>query len=208
MNEQLYKILKPAYDPCLEFAGVCKEMLWKPACGHVPRGYYGALGELEEVELVLVFAEPGDPYRDEEFNNIEATFDYVGRMFRTSKDKFHKNVRYILELCWPELNIEERFRKVWMTESVLCSAKTEAGYVPVAICNTCGKHYLKPQLDLLRSKNNNVLVVAMGRKAEERLKRQGWADYLRVSSPANREGKKSSAKESWQKIPERLKKRQ
>jgi len=62
---QLAKILEPAY-PCPEFEARCKSIMrWEPKAGHVPRGYYGAIGNLDEVELILVVAEPGDPHAGE-----------------------------------------------------------------------------------------------------------------------------------------------
>jgi hypothetical protein len=40
-------------------------MRWLPGTGHVPRGFFGATGEVSEVELVLVTPEPGDPHGEE-----------------------------------------------------------------------------------------------------------------------------------------------
>ncbi|MEA5077775.1 MAG: hypothetical protein VB013_04320 [Anaerolineaceae bacterium] len=203
MNSELLKILKPTYAPCIGFSGICKEMVWNPRGGNIPRGYYGALGELKEVELVLVFAEPGNPYPDENYSNIESVFNYVGRMFRESTDPFHENIRTILSSCWPDLSIEDQFRKVWMTNSVLCSAKTETGRIPASITRFCGNRYLSAQLKLFPK----ALVVAMGKKARERLESIGSTNYIEVSSPARPEGKKPKAKESWKRIPEELHRR-
>src|SRR5437763_10943031 len=66
----LANILLPAYGPCPEFATACKEMRWNPDAGHVPRGFLGACGELSEVELLLVFAEPGDPHVGERHSGL------------------------------------------------------------------------------------------------------------------------------------------
>lgn len=200
MNAELKKILEPAYAPCAGFSDICKEMCWKPLCGHVPRGFYGALGEIKDVELVLVFAEPGNPYFDEEYSGIDSVINYVGKMFRESKDQFHNNVRAILGSCWPNLSIEDKFHKVWMTDSVLCSAKTETGRIPASITRYCGNRYLSAQIELFPS----ALVVAMGNKAKKRLETIGFTNYIKVSSPAKPEGNKSKAKESWKRIPEEL----
>lgn len=196
MNSELVNILKPAFAPCVGFSSICKEMVWKPFCGFVPRGYYGALGEIEEVRAVFVFAEPGNPFGDEEYSDFESVINYVGKQVRVSMDPFHKNIRNILASCWPDLSLEDQFHKVWMTESVLCSAKRETGSIPIEICDLCGKMYLSKQLKIFQ----NSLIVAMGGKAEHRLKRLGVKEYLRVSSPAMPEGNKQRAKDSWQKI--------
>jgi hypothetical protein len=204
MNPELVKILKPAFAPCIGFSSTCKEMVWKPLCGFMPRGYYGALGEIEEVRVVFVFAEPGNPFGDEEYSDFESGFNYVGKQFRESIDPFHKNIRNILSTCWPDLSLEDQFHRVWMTESVLCSAKRETGSIPIEICDLCGKTYLSKQLMIFQKS----LIVAMGGKAEHRLKRLGFEDFLRVSSPAMPEGNKQRAKESWQKIVQEIRKRE
>jgi len=203
MSPEIMNVLKPTFAPCVGFSDICKEMDWNPGCGFVPRGYYGALGEIKEVKLVMVFAEPGNPYADEVYLDIDSVFDYVGRMFRESTDPFHENIRTILSSCWPNLSIEDQFRKVWMTNSVLCSAKTETGRIPVSITRFCGKRYLLAQLNLFP----NALIVAMGKKAKGRLEDLGISDCLVVSSPARPEGSKKRAKDSWKRISEELNKR-
>jgi hypothetical protein len=65
MEQRLVEILAPAYQPCNGFAEICHEMKWHPAKGYIPRGFVGATGAVSDVELVLVFAEPGDPQPDE-----------------------------------------------------------------------------------------------------------------------------------------------
>lgn len=59
-NPQLLALLLEAYRPCQNF-GICREAKWSPADGHIPRGFLGATGELSEVEVVMVFSEPGHP---------------------------------------------------------------------------------------------------------------------------------------------------
>ncbi len=41
----LERILTPAYNPCQEFSGDCREMRWDPEAGHVPRGHGTPRGE-------------------------------------------------------------------------------------------------------------------------------------------------------------------
>jgi len=77
LNPKLATVLAPAYAPCLEFQRACTEMRWDPSQGHVPRGSLGATGSLEEVELVLVFAEPGDPHAGEQHSGLESAYKYA-----------------------------------------------------------------------------------------------------------------------------------
>jgi len=65
LNPQLAQILLAAYRPCPAFFGPCAEMRWAPEAGHAPRGFCGAAGSLQQVALVLICAEPGDPHPTE-----------------------------------------------------------------------------------------------------------------------------------------------
>ena len=62
MNPKIEGVILKAYGPCPALAGACSEMQWDPARGHVPREFCGATGDLDEVKLVIVCAEPGDPH--------------------------------------------------------------------------------------------------------------------------------------------------
>ena len=67
LSPPLEDILAPAYKPCAEFnpQGACHgEMRWRPNMVMFLAGF-GACGEPSEVELILVFAEPGDPHGEE-----------------------------------------------------------------------------------------------------------------------------------------------
>ena len=62
LPKPLLDILEPAYRPCAHFDGACAgACVWEPARGMVPCAFGGALGSLEEVCLIIVTAEPGDP---------------------------------------------------------------------------------------------------------------------------------------------------
>jgi len=61
-NPRIIELLLTAYEPCPSFSSACKSMRWVPERGHIPRGFCGATGDLDEVDLVLVCAEPGDPH--------------------------------------------------------------------------------------------------------------------------------------------------
>jgi hypothetical protein len=198
MPRPLARIFEPAYR-CAEFDNDCRGMRWQPDAGYVPRGFYGATGDLSDVELILVVAEPGDPHPGETHSGLSSAspYEYAGKVLRAGRDKFHKNLKEIFELCWPVTSLEERMRKVWITESVLCSAHEEGGRVPQRSCLACGRRYLAPQLKLFP----NALLVACGKKAQERLVMLHVRDFLTVSAVAPPEGNKRRARDSWKQIP-------
>lgn len=204
MNPTLESILAPAYTPCAEFSRACKEMRWLPEFGHVPRGFLGAEGALEEVELVLVFAEPGDPHDGEMHEGQQTAYSYATTCFASGKDQFHRNVRKILNLCWPHLSFEQQMRKAWLTESVLCSARREGGGVSAAASRACGRRYLLPQLDLFQ----HALVVALGSKAQNRLISLGYTKFIAAFAAAPPGCNRPEAAASWEQISLQLHARQ
>jgi hypothetical protein len=201
VNTRLKDLLLPAYGPCPAFDSVCSDMRWSPAEGHVPRGFSGATGELREVELVLVCAEPGDPHTGERHDAgtteewyLRSTSSYSYKCLREGTDLFHRNIRLILKLCWPELEIGPQLRKTWITDSVLCSAKTEGGKVSGAIEQECRRRYLERQLAAMPW----ALVVALGGKAYERLK--GIPGVLKAISAAPPGCNYRQARPSWEQV--------
>ena len=82
---ELLKIIEPAYAPCAHFTGACRTLRWDPGRGHIPRGFLGATGRLEDVKLVLVFAEPGDP-PVEQCETMLTAWDYTYQCMRNGKD--------------------------------------------------------------------------------------------------------------------------
>jgi len=204
LNPQVAAVLKPAYAPCPAFAGPCYDMRWEPSAGHVPRGFRGAAGTLGEIELVLVYAEPGDPHAGETHEGLLSAYDYSTQSFILGTDLFHRNVRSILDSCWPGIPLTEQLRRVWMTESVLCSAPKEGGPVRREVSNECGKRYLLKQLDLLP----NALVVALGNKARDRLHAIGFTTFMAVKSVAPPGCNFRGARESWAEIAVNLRRGQ
>jgi hypothetical protein len=196
--EPLRAILAGAY-PCPCFKSVCSSMRWAPEAGHIPRGYLGATGRPEEVELVLVVAEPGDP-QPGDHSTMEDALRHAYWAFREGPGQFHQNARFLFNLCWPSLNYDEQLRKVWVTESVLCSAKVSAGSVPGAVELACGERYLKKQIQLFPQ----ALVVALGDKATNRMSRIGVRGFERAFALGKPGCFQRGAQPSWHRIAELL----
>ena len=201
LNKKLIEILNAAYKPCSELEHNCNFMKWEPTAGFIPRGFLGATGTIEEVKLVLVCAEPGDPHDGETHTGMESAYEYAYHAFETRMDAFHKNIRLIMNMCWPDLSFDERLRKVWITNSILCSVNSRYEEIPQYVEKKCAEKFLLPQLKLFP----NALIVAMGNKAEKRMKNIGVIDFISVDSAAAPGGNTVKAKESWKKIPVELK---
>ena len=129
---ELVGILAPALEPCRHFAGVCAGAArWDPVHGHVPRGFKGAFGTLNDIGLVLVVAEPGDPFHDERYNAESSPVEYIEKITEyslhalTRRDMFTTNFRRILDDCRPRLSLYDQLRRTSTTESYLCSAPRE-----------------------------------------------------------------------------------
>ncbi len=178
-------------------------MCWSPADGYVPRGVCGATGDLSEVELVLVSAEPGDPLPGEvhDGNGIASTAVFSVQCLRCPPTPFHGNVRHIMDLCFPGCSFDDQLRKVWRTNSVLCSAKMECGSIPGDVERTCIAEYLTKQLALVP----HAVVAALGAKAQRRLRQAGISAFpaLHPSCRESNEAKQAS----WQALAERVRKK-
>lgn len=201
-------VLDAAYQPCLGFGTVCTKMRWAPGSGHVPRGFAGALGPPDRVRLVLVTAEPGDPYPWETYPTgptprdiLEAACASVFRALETGTDLYHKNLRYILDGCFPGMPFREQFERIWITDSVLCSAPREGGNVPAVVGRECRTRHLEAQLRLFP----NALVVALGSKALYRLR--GWPNVVAAYSVAPPGCNRKHARPSWDRVIARFIKR-
>lgn len=179
---------------------MCRAMRWDPAAGHVPRGFCGATGELGDVRLVLVVAEPGDPHEGESHPAepaaaLESTFQYSYRCLQTGKDLYHRNIRRILDMCFPGMSFDEQMRRTWKTESVLCSAAKEGGAVPRVVEQACRTRFLERQLELFA----NAIVAALGAKAAKRLRGRTFVPAFAAAPPGcNFKG----ARESWEQVAE------
>jgi hypothetical protein len=201
---ELRELLLRAYEPCIHFDGACKRVAtWKPERGHVPRGFLGALGSLDEVALVLVAAEPGDPLFGETYGGpdpadfLERCVEEAYRDFDQMANPFHREIRRILDECFPNLDFSQQMRRTWITDAYLCSARVEGGHVPAVSWRTCARDYLLPQLRLLKDR----AIVALGGKAKDRMADTGEFDgrFLHVHHPSARD--RSRARETWREIP-------
>ena len=131
-------------------------------------------------------------------SQLISAYSYAYRCFRDGKDLFHRNIRAILNSCFPDASFDDQMRWSWVTDSVKCSAPIECGAVPGHVARACGSRYLEQELSLFP----HALVVALGRKATQRLK--GWPGVLNVAAAAPPFGTTRAAKETWKAIPERL----
>ncbi len=169
-NDALLSVLLDAYRPCPNF-GVCREAVWDPEEGHVPRGYLGATGKLKSIEVIMVFAEPGHAHGVEHYDPslppkevALQTVDYTYSCFRYGKDLFHRNTRWFMDQLWPDLSFDRQLEKVWMTESRLCSITDEIG--PFRDRH-CAATYLAKQIALMPSAS----VVAFGGKPQKNIRK-------------------------------------
>lgn len=134
-----------------------------------------------DVRLILVTAEPGDPADGDSYSgspvemlssSVKSFYKYMeaDSLRRNGRGSpFHRNLKDILDLCWPGLSLREQLHVTWYTNAVLCSALVSGGKVPKIIEDTCVTTYLAKQLDLLPQ----AFILALGGKAERRLKRNG-----------------------------------
>lgn len=133
---ELLDILEPACAPCEALRGACAgTATWLPQHGHVPRGFLGATGRVDDIELALLIAEPGNPHAHSRFgpdllpqSMITQAVDHTYRCFRDGVDLFHRNMRRILDLAFPGL--DDQLRRAWITNTYLCSAPEVAGSAP------------------------------------------------------------------------------
>jgi hypothetical protein len=203
---ELVRILAPAYR-CRHFDGVCEGLArWKPEIGHVPRGFTGAFGTLDEIELVLIVGEPGKPWPGERYESGGSAADYTDEIAEFSfhalktSDPFNTNFRRVLDECFPDLrgNLYGQMRRTWKAESYLCSTPHELGDVPRRSSLTCGHDYLRQQLALLADR---AAIVACGYKARNRLRALRFTNFLYVGALSPPGCNTQSAREGHRKIP-------
>nr|WP_162252385.1 hypothetical protein [Caulobacter sp. Root655] len=105
---------------------------------------------------------------------------------------FHRNLRKILDLCWPNETLTEQLEKTWITDAVLCSAKFSGGPIDKVVENVCVTNYLARQIAVLP----NAFIVTLGGKAARRLRRQNLCIDFLAQHPSARPN--TSPEASWQ----------
>ena len=181
-NKRLLDILRPAYKPCRGFRGGCKGIArWEPASGHIPRGFTGAFGRLNEVKVVILVAEPGTPRLDETYgdqNQLGQAYAYKFKLLSEGAGKYFRNLKSLLDLLLPNIPLKRQLMRVWITETYLCSAPQSAGYIPKAAEMECASRYLTQQLELF----DGLPVIALGDKAYRRAEQaKSDARYLKAA---------------------------
>lgn len=173
LPQPLLDILEPAYRPCAHFEGACAGgCVWNPAKGLVPCAFGGALGSLDEVRLIIVTAEPGDPPDSTGYHGTpQDMVQNSVRIFREAMQNggidragrptpFHRNMRRILDAFWPTDGLDVQLRKTWTTNAVLCPAEVSGGKHLPRVEKACTETYLARQLDLFPK----AFVLALGGK--------------------------------------------
>ena len=203
-NGKLIEVLAPSHAPCrhmLTQGGGCPESQWSPAAGHVPRGFLGATGELDEVELVMVLAEPGDPKRTENYvgglapaESLRRVADFVHRTYVDRDGTVQCVVRWFLDRRFRGMNFDHQLRRVWITQSRLCSLDESGGSARTSLYTRCENDYLVAQLRLFP----NVPIVAFGGKAQSVIRRlKVDVPVFEVPHPSAR-GSEESKRSEWE----------
>lgn len=195
-TEQMKSLLLDAYRPC-QFFGQCREAKWGPGSGHIPRGYVGATGTPQDVEVVMVFSEPGHPHENESYDAslgaddlMAACTSHAYNSFKNGTDLFHRNARWFISQLYPDMTFDAQLQRVWLTEGRLCSIDVEIGKTTDRIC---AANYLLGQIRLLP----NATVVAFGGKAKHYLKGLG-VDFIGAYALAPPGANHKPARPSWQ----------
>lgn len=215
-DDELSALLLQAYEPCSNIdiiSGICPQAKWAPEEGHIPRGFLGATGALEDVELVMVFAEPGHPHKEGEgpekevydpedspHTLFENAMRHAYESFANGTNLIHRKVRWFMGELYPDLTFDEQLRHVWLTESRLCSIANKIGNVGGR--QICADRYLRAELELLP----NATVVAFGKKAGNYLRRLN-IEYEEATAFSPPGAYNSEAQPSWDRVIEIVKSR-
>lgn len=196
MNDALFGLLQKAWSPCPLLQSTCERVAFCPPKGYAPRGICGANGDAAEVELIVVFAEPGDPHESESYSSLQESIQYTENCYRARVDVFHKRVRMILDMCFPGLTFDQQLRKTLLTDSVLCSAEKESGPIPTAVEQACVSNYLLEEIRLFP----NATVCALGGKSQRRLRKSGFSSFVSAFSAAPPGCNYKGAMTSWERM--------
>ena len=208
-NESLVDVLLPAY--CCQRFGQCPDAKWHPSEGHVPRGFLGATGELEDVEVIMVLAEPAKPknkkglkesYEHRDSNpkgTLEQVVEFVYGCYEMQVSRLHRNARMFLEWRYgDEVPFDAQLWRVWITEARLCSISKATADPGAEAYGLCEDRYLARQIERLP----RAQVVAFGKKAERAVENLWRVGRLRqnpivAGSLASYGNRLAPARESW-----------
>ncbi len=175
-------------------------MLWRPECGHIPRGYTGATNTVQDVQLVICLAEPGNPLKTESYPVSDAdqfvwtVAAAVAAAIENGGRGFHGNLKYVLNACWPGLTLIDQLKRTWITEATLCSAETSTGPIRRQIEAECTSRYLKKQIALFPG----AFILALGSKAANRLRSAEIPFHYAARAVGRPIGIRVEAEQSWQ----------
>ena len=197
-SPELREVLSPSYSPCPGFEGSCKGIAtWNPRQGHVPRGFIGALGSLDEVQVVILVAEPGDPLPQESFefsdDLMAQTCRHTFKLLQTANLDYFRNLRFLLDRIFPKMELEQQLRKTWIIETYLCSAPKTTKNVPTRAERGCAEIFLMKQLELL----SGTPTIALGGKAQKRA-RPYVPDLIEAYAVARPGSNHKPARPSWE----------
>ena len=199
-NKKLVEILQPAYCPCPSFKGPCRgTATWKPNFGYVPRGFVGAFGSLDEVKVILLSDRPGSPFSQERYSapdELEQTVQFTFQCSSRRIPPFHENLGYLLDRLFPNEDLEDQLRKVWVTNSYLCSLPEYRDDAPPEAWHECVDRYLIPQLASLPGRP----VIALGTTVGKRARRAGVEKNLLYEAHALRQrspSRERNARRTW-----------
>ena len=203
----------------LTHGGGCPESQWKPAIGHVPRGFLGATSELAKVKLVMVLAEPGEPKRAEPGNHkrtetyvdgldpadmVRRVVDFVYGTYVDRNGTVQDGVRWFLDRRFCGMDFDDQLQRVWITQSRLCSLDESGDSARKSFYFRCENDYLATQLRLLP----NVPIVAFGGKAQKVLRRLNVnTRVIEVPHPSAR-GTKKLKRDKWERAIAELQSRE
>jgi hypothetical protein len=196
-HPKIVEVIRNAYGPC-PFFGECPEAKWLPEKGHVPRGFLGGTGKPEDVEVVLVLAEPGHPEEGESYDakGIVPLIDQVTCNSNNNQENgntlYHRNLNWFLGELWPHTSRKEKLKKVWITESRLCSVEVEIADALGGDKRLCAREYLVPQIELFP----NATVILFGGKAQKRADKF-FSEAVNAISLAPPGCNQKKAKPSW-----------
>ena len=115
---------------------------------------------------------------------------------KNKKSSFHKNVTRFLDELFPSKSFDNQLRKVWLTESCLCSIAEEIDKAPRC---TCASHILKRQIELMPQAS----IIAFGGKSRDGLDSIN-AEYISAWAFAELGANRPEAKLSWKCVIEEL----